>query len=115
MIAEVAADRNGKERFNDGKIDAAGRLWIGTVLEGSTGVVKGGGSLYKLDQNRFISMSANFTLSNGMAWNRNNTLMYFNDSEERLTYVFDFDLVNGTLSKNTPSQRKFCQLQKHVF
>lgn len=97
LIAEVASDKKGKERFNDGKVDSLGRLWIGTVLEGDNQVVKNGGSLYKLEDNKFVSMSSNFTLSNGMAWNINNTLMYFNDSEERKTYVFDFDLQNGTI------------------
>ena len=102
VIAEVASERKGKERFNDGKIDPFGRLWIGTVLEGEGGVVRGGGSLYKLEKDRFTKMSDNFTISNGMAWNHNNTLMYFNDSEDRKTYVFDYDLANGTISKCLP-------------
>ena len=99
VVAEVASERKGKERFNDGKVDAKGRLWIGTLLNGEDGsVVPGGGSLYKLQNGQFVKMSDNFTLSNGMAWNHNNTIMYFNDSEDRKTYVFDFDLANGTLS-----------------
>lgn len=76
-----------------------GRLWIGTVLSDKKGVVKGGGSLYKLVNGNFVKMESNFTLSNGMAWNKNNTLMYFNDSEGQKTYVFDFDLKTGTTSK----------------
>ncbi|XP_017488073.1 PREDICTED: regucalcin-like, partial [Rhagoletis zephyria] len=101
VLAEVASERRGKERFNDGKVDALGRLWIGTLLNAEDGsVVPGAGSLYKLDtaNGSFTKMSSNFTLSNGMAWNANNTLMYFNDSEDRKTYVFDFDLPNGTIS-----------------
>lgn len=104
MIAEVAPELNGKERFNDGKVDALGRLWIGTLLNAQDGsVVPGAGSLYRLDMNgkkgNFTKMSSNFTLSNGMAWNDDNTLMYFNDSEDRKTYVFDFDLPSGSLSE----------------
>lgn len=34
LIATVAKDLNGRERFNDGKIDDKGRLWIGTLLDG---------------------------------------------------------------------------------
>nr|XP_027196870.1 regucalcin-like [Dermatophagoides pteronyssinus] len=100
VIAECAAEHGGKERFNDGKVDAAGRLWIGTVLEGSDGVVKSGGSLYRLDMNekKFIKMSENFTISNGMAWNHNNTLMYLNDSEDRKIWLFDFNLNTGTIN-----------------
>lgn len=107
VIAEVAPDKGGKERFNDGKIDAMGRLWIGTLHEGPNGAVKRAGSLYKLDKDRFVAMCGNMTLSNGMAWNSNNTLMYFNDSEERITYVFDFDLSKGTIgTANSPGPRQ---------
>jgi sugar lactone lactonase YvrE len=42
VIAEIAPELNGKERFNDGKCDAMGRLWIGTVLEGQNGIVPQG-------------------------------------------------------------------------
>nr|XP_046912682.1 putative sugar lactone lactonase YvrE [Dermatophagoides farinae] len=111
VIAECAAEHNGKERFNDGKIDAAGRLWIGTVLEGPDGVIKSGGSLYRfnVDNLKFIKMTENFTISNGMAWNHNNTLMYFNDSEDRKIWLFDFDLHKGTIN----NRRIFLDLDKH--
>lgn len=99
VIAEVASDKQGKERFNDGKVDDNGRLWIGTLLNGPNGdVVPGGGSLYKLVDKQLVKMSDNFTLSNGMAWNKNNTRFFFNDSEGRKIYAFDFDLLNGTVS-----------------
>ncbi|KAI2806338.1 hypothetical protein BLOT_008293 [Blomia tropicalis] len=98
VLAEVSPDLNGKERFNDGKIDPFGRLWIGTVLHDDSGaIVPYGGSLYKLSNNKFEKMSSNFTISNGMAWNHNRTQMYFNDSEDRKTYVFDFNLTDGTI------------------
>jgi sugar lactone lactonase YvrE len=99
VIASVAPELKGKERFNDGKCDAMGRLWIGTVLEGPNGIVPEGGSLYRLDSDHFTKMSDKFTISNGMAWNLNNTKMYFNDSEGRKIYVFDYELKSGTISK----------------
>ena len=99
LIAEISAHLEGKERFNDGKVDALGRLWIGSVLDGHNGPVPSKGSLYKLETNKFIKMSENFTLSNGISWNLNNTKMYFNDSGDRKVYVFDFDLQNGSISK----------------
>jgi sugar lactone lactonase YvrE len=40
-----------------------------------------------------------FTISNGMAWNLNNTKINFNDSEGRKIYVFDYELKRGTISK----------------
>ncbi|CAG2162323.1 unnamed protein product [Oppiella nova] len=93
----IAPELEGKERFNDGKVDALGRLWIGSVLDGPNGAVPQKGSLYKLFANNFVKMSDNITLSNGMTWNLYNTKMYFNDSGDQKIYVFDFDLQNGLL------------------
>ncbi|CAG2120709.1 unnamed protein product [Medioppia subpectinata] len=101
VLASIAPQLEGKERFNDGKVDAKGRLWIGSVLDGSDGAVPQKGSLYKLNGNHFIKMSEDFTLSNGMSWNLNNTKMYFNDSGDQKIYIFDFDLENGLINGMT--------------
>jgi hypothetical protein len=37
-----------------------------------------------------------FSAVTDMAWNLNNTKMYFNDSEGRKIYVFDYELKCGT-------------------
>ena len=98
-IAEVGPERHGKERFNDGKIDAKGRLWIGTVLEGDDKKpVAKGGALYRLDHDKFTKVSEGYTIANGMDWSTDNKKFYFNDSEDRKTWVFDFDLEKGTIS-----------------
>lgn len=99
VIAEVAPELKGKERFNDGKVDAKGRLWIGTILDGKNGVVVGGGGFYRLDHNNFTKVSGNFTITNGMGWSRDNKKLYLNDSQDRKTWVFDFDLEKGTISE----------------
>ncbi len=99
MIASVAPELKGKERFNDEKCDAMRRLWIGTVLEGQNSIFPKGGSLYRSDSDHFTKMSEKFTISNGMAWNLNDTKIYFNDSEGRKIYVFDYELKRGTISK----------------
>ena len=94
-IAEIGPEFGGKERFNDGKVDSLGRLWIGSVFDGPNGALPRKGSLYKLERNKLEKMSENFTLSNGISWNLKNTKMYFNDSEDRKIYLFDFDLQKG--------------------
>jgi len=93
----VAKDLNGRERFNDGKPDAKGVLWLGTLLDGGTA---GKGNLYKLDlaSKTFVKQAEGFTLTNGMTWSPDNKKMYVNDSEGRKIYKFDFDLERGTLS-----------------
>jgi len=100
VIAEVAKDQGGKERFNDGKPDAKGVLWLGTILEGNGGVVPGKGNLYRYDgaTKTFVKQADNFTLTNGMTWSNDNKKMFVNDSEGRKIYKFDFDLERGTLS-----------------
>jgi sugar lactone lactonase YvrE len=97
ILAEVAPELNGKERFNDGKADASGRLWMGTIFDGSNGVVEGKGNLYKVEGNKFIKEAEGFWLTNGMTWSHDNKKMFVNDSEGRKIFVFDFDLEKGTL------------------
>lgn len=96
LIAEVAAERGGKERFNDGKCDAKGRLWVGTVVEDAS---LGQGSLYRLDGNRFVRQAGPFVLSNGLTWSPDDTKLYFDDSEGKKIYSFDFDVESGSLSE----------------
>jgi gluconolactonase len=103
-LAECAPERHGKERFNDGKVDAKGRLWIGTVVHGDgegAGPVKHAGSLWKFEGSTrvFTKMSSGFTIANGMAWSADSSKLYFNDSEDRKIYVFDFNLEKGTLGE----------------
>jgi len=102
LIATVAPQLGGRERFNDGKCDPRGRLFIGTVLDDpKTGkIVPGGGSLYRLDGNEFTKVSEGYDISNGISWSNDLSAskMYFNDSEGRKMYVFDYDIETGTPS-----------------
>jgi len=102
-IATVAPELNGLERFNDGKCDPKGRVFIGTVLESSPGgaPVVEGGSLYTLQGSTFIKQSTGFTITNGMAWSNDplSKHFYLNDSEGRKIYIFNYDLETGTLCK----------------
>jgi len=102
VIGVAAEEMEGKERFNDGKVDAKGRFWGGTLTQASidprSQVLIGKGNLYKFENGKFIKMADGFTLTNGMTWSHDNKKMYVNDSDGRKIYVFDFDLEKGTLS-----------------
>ncbi|CAG2179188.1 unnamed protein product, partial [Oppiella nova] len=98
VIGEVAPELKGKERFNDGKADKTGRLWMGTILDSDKGVVPGKGNLYKWEDGKFTKVADNFYLTNGMTWPKDQKKMFVNDSQGRKIYVFDFDLEKGTLS-----------------
>jgi len=100
----VLATVNTEGRFNDAKCDPRGRLFIGTMVElPGGGVVPNAGNLYRLDGNNFTTVATGFSISNGMAWSNdaNHTKLYFNDSEGRKIYVFDYDIETGT-----PSNKK---------
>lgn len=86
-------------RFNDGKCDAAGRFWSGTL---SYDVMENAGSLYCMDSYLQVNKKLkNLTIPNGMAWNLNHQKFYFIDSPDRCIYVFDYDLGSGEIKNQT--------------
>jgi sugar lactone lactonase YvrE len=84
-------------RMNDGKCDAAGRFWAGTM---AFAVTPGAASLYRLDPDyRVTRVLTDITLSNGLDWSRDNHQMYYIDSTTQRVDAFDFDLEHGTLGE----------------
>ncbi|MBU3005573.1 SMP-30/gluconolactonase/LRE family protein [Paraglaciecola arctica] len=92
-------------RFNDGKCDAKGRFWAGTLaLDASPGK----GALYCLEENgKLTKVLSDLHISNGIGWNADSTKMYLTDSGEKTIYVFDFELSSGLLS----NRQVFAQLR----
>lgn len=83
-------------RFNDGKCDAAGRFWAGTMS--MNGEVKAG-SLYCMETDQSISKKlSGISVSNGLAWSPDNTVFYFIDTPTQSVQAFDFDVSSGQLS-----------------
>jgi sugar lactone lactonase YvrE len=95
MIADVEADRP-DQRMNDGKCDAAGRFWAGTMALDERA---GAGALYRLDPGgRVQTMLRDVSISNGLDWSDDGRLMYFVDSPTQSVDVFDFDRAAGTIA-----------------
>jgi sugar lactone lactonase YvrE len=95
MIADVEADRP-DQRMNDGKCDAAGRFWAGTMALDER---DGAGALYRLDPGgQTHRMLRHVSISNGLDWSDDGRLMYFVDSPTQSIDVFDFDLAAGTIA-----------------
>ena len=95
MIAEVEADRP-DQRMNDGKCDAAGRFWAGTMALDER---SGAGALYRLDPDgRVETMIERVSISNGLDWSDDGRLMYFIDTPTQSVDVFDFDLARGAIA-----------------
>ncbi|KAE8750657.1 regucalcin-like [Frankliniella occidentalis] len=111
LLASVDRDKP-DNRFNDGKADRAGRLWIGTMgPEPVVGqVTLGRGSLYRFQAaNSSVRGSEHLEvekvlspvdISNGLAWNDIETLMYYIDTPSGRIDVFDFDPDKGTIDGN---------------
>jgi gluconolactonase len=97
----AAVDQGVNTRMNDGKCDASGRLWAGTMGEESSPAVVEPqlGSLFSLDKNKVVrTQRTKVDLSNGLAWSHDNRTMFYIDSVPRKLYAFDFDLDAGTIS-----------------
>ena len=86
-------------RFNDGKVDAAGRFWAGsTALDLSPNR----GSLYVLEiDGSYRKVLGDLTLSNGLAWSPDNQFFYHIDSIPGTMKRFNFNLDTGTLSNES--------------
>ncbi|MBT3380678.1 MAG: SMP-30/gluconolactonase/LRE family protein [Lentisphaerae bacterium] len=92
-ICDPESDRPGA-RFNDGKCDAAGRFWAGTL----TGSAGGTSSLYRIDPDLTCThMVGGIACSNGLAWNEAGDTMYYIDSPTRTIDAFDFELESGAI------------------
>ncbi len=82
-------------RYNDGKCDEAGRLWVGTMhLDIQPEVA----ALYKIEKNKSTRMLTGITISNGICWSLDNKTLYYIDTPTRKIKAFDYDLENGFLS-----------------
>ena len=82
-------------RFNDGKCDPQGRLWVGTMHKQ---VRKGAGNLYMLQNDSLIVKEKNVTISNGIVWDTNLNVMYYIDTPEQCVYAYDYEAKTGQIS-----------------
>ncbi len=83
-------------RFNDGKCDALGRLWAGTLAIDAT---PERGALYRLDTDGVLDeIEGGFHICNGLGWSPDNTRFYLADSGRRTVYVYDYALDTGRVS-----------------
>jgi L-arabinonolactonase len=93
-IADPEADMPAN-RFNDGKVDRAGRFWAGTKNIANTPETSG--SIYCLDADRSVHrVDRGLSCVNGIAWSPDDRTMYACDTWLRRIYAYDFDLATGT-------------------
>jgi sugar lactone lactonase YvrE len=94
-IAPAPFDRT-KARFNDGKPDAAGRFWVGTIYEPRD---QPAAEMYVLEKGAVrLAWSGGMTNSNGLGFSPDNRTMYHADTTSHRITRYDFDLAQGTVS-----------------
>ena len=95
---ETIADPQPGENIllNDGKCDRRGRYWCGTI---DLSLTRPDGVLWRLDPDRSCHrMDEGITVSNGMAWSPDDSVMYFADTRADSVYAYDFDIETGGIA-----------------
>lgn len=82
-----------RQRYNDGKVDAAGRLWVGTIDDAR----QPDSALFRLDADGARPMATGITTSNGLAWSPTGEWLYWADTKAHTIYRFAYDLATGQL------------------
>lgn len=83
-------------RFNDGKCDAAGRFWVGTMRYDAA---PGGGALYRIDPDGSVTTQATgVAISNGLAWSPDGRTTWYIDTLDRRVDAFATDPGTGAVT-----------------
>jgi len=88
-------------RANDGKCDALGRFWVGTIDEPKASRAA---ALFSIDCRSsapVVQVQASDALTaNGLAWSPQNTTLYWADTPAHVVHAWDFDLARNRLSQH---------------
>ena len=85
-----------ENRFNDGKCDPSGRLWVGSM---ALNMQSYRANLYMVDTTGNAQLKIDsVTISNGIAWSSDQKTMYYIDTPTGMIRAFDFDNEIGAIS-----------------
>jgi hypothetical protein len=95
------------ERFNDGKADAQGRFWVGTIYEPRTPPKA---ALYRLaGRGALDRMAGGITVSNGLAFSPDGRTLYWADTKAHRVFAFDWTVPTAACRASAcswPSSRR---------
>lgn len=84
-------------RFNDGKVDAQGNYWAGTM---DTEQTSESGILYRLNADLSLdTMDDNYIITNGPTFSKDGKTLYHTDSIKREVYAFDLSSTGSISNK----------------
>ena len=87
-----------ENRANDGKCDAEGRLWLGTMNK--VDATQPTGAFYRINTDLTTEqVEYGLRIPNGLAWNASNTVMYHTDTRSNMVYTYNFNLATGIRSE----------------
>ena len=93
--AAVLADKP-EQRFNDGRVDALGRLWVGSLTSDKANPAA---TLYRLDPDGSLTeILHGLTTSNGAAFSPDGRIFYHADTPSHAIRAYDVDAAAGTLT-----------------
>lgn len=83
-------------RFNDGKCDPNGNLWVGSMHYEQDQKIA---SVYKVEENGTTTkMIDSVIISNGIVWTKDAKTMYYIDTPTKQIVAYDFDKETSTIS-----------------
>ncbi len=82
-------------RFNDGKADALGRFWAGTIYEPRTSPAA---QLFCLDGASLQAKASHATVANGLAFSPDASTLYWADTTAHVIRAWDWDAQANVLS-----------------
>jgi L-arabinonolactonase len=96
-------------RFNDGKVDPRGRLWVGTMQNnlGPSGetipIKRFDGALYRFGPHDDAAiLEEDIGIPNSIAWSPEGKRFYFGDSFRGQIHVYEFDVELGSIYNKRP-------------
>ena len=100
VIGRVCAPAHdpAKLRFNDGKTDRQGRLWVGTV-GADMGANNTGSAYYRFDGRSIDQVLSPVGMANGTAFSPDGTTMYRVQTTDSQIFAYDYDPSTGTPSR----------------
>lgn len=83
-----------KHRFNDGRADPAGRIWISTLVDARSPATA---ALYCIESGRTELRIPDLIVGNGLAFSPQGNAAFVCDTRHKCIWRFDFDCSTGTL------------------
>lgn len=81
-------------RFNDGRVDARGRFWVGWLTHARISP----GALLRIEPSgECVVVLDNLVAPNGLGWSPDATTMYVTDSHVGTIWAYEFDVDSGKL------------------